>query len=203
MRNPSAFNIGIQKIVKMYIAAVKRLQPKGPYLLGGWSAGGVLAYEMSRQLVQEGERVNKLILIDSPYPINLEPLPASFHAFCGKIGLLGREGGKDLPKWLLPHFAASVRELTSYSELLGQVQIDVKDMPETTTIWAQKGIVQDTGPKPDWDSNLRMPNSMKWLCENRKDLGHNGWDALVGPDKVKCVSVRGNHFTMMREPLVS
>jgi thioesterase domain-containing protein len=44
------------------------VQPQGPYRLGGWSMGGVVAYEMARQLRAAGEEVEKLVLIDSRNP---------------------------------------------------------------------------------------------------------------------------------------
>ena len=39
-----------------YIAEMRTVQPHGPYLLGGFSGGGITAYEMARQLEADGER---------------------------------------------------------------------------------------------------------------------------------------------------
>ncbi|WUH89174.1 amino acid adenylation domain-containing protein [Streptomyces sp. NBC_00433] len=47
-----------------YRAELLRLTPKGPYLLGGWSMGGVLAYEVAGQLATEGHQV-RVFMIDS------------------------------------------------------------------------------------------------------------------------------------------
>jgi thioesterase domain-containing protein len=44
------------------------VQPDGPYHLGGWSLGGVVAFEMARQLQELGQEVASLILIDSRAP---------------------------------------------------------------------------------------------------------------------------------------
>jgi hypothetical protein len=127
-----------------------------------------------------------------------------FHQYCKEIGLLGTGEEAKLPGWLLPHFASTVRELTAYSESLGDgSSIDVSNMPLTVAIWARDGIVhKETDRKPNWDESVRMPNSMDWLVHNRTNLGPNGWEKLVG-DNVKCLSMPGNHFTMMRAPLVS
>lgn len=92
MTNPSAFTNGIPGITAMYLSEVRRRQPHGPYLLGGWSPGGVIAYEIVQQLLSAGERVDKLILFDSPCPIKLEPLPHHLHHFFAEVGLLGSEG---------------------------------------------------------------------------------------------------------------
>ncbi|MGZ3457745.1 MAG: alpha/beta fold hydrolase, partial [Archangium sp.] len=48
-----------------YVEAIQEVQPHGPYLLGGWSMGGRVAYEMARQLQQRGETVALLTLIDA------------------------------------------------------------------------------------------------------------------------------------------
>jgi iterative type I PKS product template protein len=204
MTKPKSFTIGVAGVTQIYMAEIQRRQPKGPYLLAGWSAGGVLAYEMTRQLIAKGEKVEKLLLLDSPSPVGLEALPPMFHQYCKEIGLLGTGEEAKLPGWLLPHFASTVRELTAYSESLGDgSSIDVSNMPLTVAIWARDGIVhKETDRKPNWDESVRMPNSMDWLVHNRTNLGPNGWEKLVG-DNVKCLSMPGNHFTMMRAPLVS
>jgi thioesterase domain-containing protein/acyl carrier protein len=50
------------------IAALKTLQPRGPYSLIGHSYGGVVAYEMARILLEQGEEVTSLMLLDSRAP---------------------------------------------------------------------------------------------------------------------------------------
>lgn len=44
------------------------MQPRGPYLLGGWSFGGLVAWETARRLEERGEEVALLVLIDSRPP---------------------------------------------------------------------------------------------------------------------------------------
>ena len=55
----------IEEMATRYIEAVREFHPRGPYLLGGWSFGGVVAFEMARQLQAEGEHVPLLVLLDS------------------------------------------------------------------------------------------------------------------------------------------
>jgi hypothetical protein len=47
-----------------------------------------------------------------------------------------------------------------------------------------------------------VSNSIEWLCNNRTDLWDNRWQILSGEGKIRGVSMEGNHFTMMKEPLV-
>lgn len=51
-----------------YIEELRSVQPCGPYLLGGFSGGGLAAYEMARQLRSQGQEVSRLVLLDTPLP---------------------------------------------------------------------------------------------------------------------------------------
>ncbi|MFR9779390.1 amino acid adenylation domain-containing protein [Micromonospora sp. MS34] len=57
------------ELARLYLAALRREQPHGPYLLGGWSSGGVIAAELARQLEEAGERVRHLAVVDAPAPL--------------------------------------------------------------------------------------------------------------------------------------
>jgi amino acid adenylation domain-containing protein len=52
-----------EDMAKLHIGILRAKQPVGPYLLGGTCNGGLVAYEMARRLVAEGEKVDALILI--------------------------------------------------------------------------------------------------------------------------------------------
>ena len=56
---------GIRNIAANYIRILKAYQPEGPYILGGWCYGGVVAHEMACQLAQAGEEVQHLFMLDS------------------------------------------------------------------------------------------------------------------------------------------
>jgi len=70
-----------------YLAAVRRAQPEGPYHLGGWSLGGVLAFEMARQLVSAGEVVATLAVLDATAPTGRPPaLPRRLRRLAAEVG---------------------------------------------------------------------------------------------------------------------
>ena len=203
MTTPQDFTIGIEGVAELYLAEVRRRQPHGPYYLGGWSAGGVIAYEVMQQITWDGDRVERLIFFDSPCPLKLEPLPSRLHHFFRDIGLLGGDNPNGAPHWLLPHFESSIKALTAYKP---KPVRNVAEVPKTLIIWARYGVCRypsDPRPTPSKDD----PPSMKWLLENRRDFGFNGWDKLLGAQNItttdKETSIDGNHFTMMKEPLVS
>lgn len=58
----------IKAAARDYIAELRQIQPRGPYMLGGFSGGGITAYEMARQLTEAGEEVSALVLLDTPLP---------------------------------------------------------------------------------------------------------------------------------------
>lgn len=58
----------LQEAARDYLAEIRRVQPHGPYMLGGFSGGGITAYEMARQLQAAGEEVSLLIMLDTPLP---------------------------------------------------------------------------------------------------------------------------------------
>ena len=206
MRDPASYTIGLPAVTKIYIQELLRRQPEGPYLLGGWSAGGVVALEVMRQLqamdkasAGKNYRVERLLLLDAPCPISLAPLPSRLHIFFNEIGLLGTGNPAETPAWLLPHFQASINNLSAYQPEI--LPID-PNPAKVLLLWARDGVCKNPGdprPPPQDDD----PNSMKWLLYNRTDFGCNGWEPLLGAENCTCVSIDGNHFTMMREPIVS
>ena len=55
----------LEEMAAEYVAAIREVQPRGPYLLGGWSAGGLVALEMAQQLRAQGESIRMLALLDT------------------------------------------------------------------------------------------------------------------------------------------
>jgi thioesterase domain-containing protein len=58
----------VEELSGYYLEALQKTQPHGPYYLSGYSAGGMLAYEVAQQLKALGESVNFLGIIDMPAP---------------------------------------------------------------------------------------------------------------------------------------
>jgi len=65
----------IEEMAAHYIQALQTVQPTGPYFLGGWSMGGVVAFEMAQQLHARGQRVALLALLDGRIPTLDETFP--------------------------------------------------------------------------------------------------------------------------------
>jgi amino acid adenylation domain-containing protein len=54
----------LEEMAAVHLGSLRSMQSVGPYLLGGFCNGGLIAYEMARQLHAEGETVDLLILMD-------------------------------------------------------------------------------------------------------------------------------------------
>lgn len=191
----------IENVSALFLQEVLRRQPTGPYYLGGWSTGGVIAYEVTRQLAELTKTnphpdwwVSQLILIDSPCPIGLEDLPRKMNDLLGNGFLLKVDSGK-APSDLLPRLKCNVKALAAYRPELEQD----RPRPPTLLIWGSDGLYA----KPSSVQPLQLADSHgeKWLRGDRSNLGLNGWERLIGRSRV--IGVDGAHFSMMNLPTVS
>src|SRR5580700_6067711 len=57
----------IEDMAQFYLNAIRQVQPHGPYLLAGYSLGGLVTLEMAQRLITDGEKVALLAMLDS-YP---------------------------------------------------------------------------------------------------------------------------------------
>ncbi|KAJ4294953.1 hypothetical protein N0V88_005193 [Collariella sp. IMI 366227] len=186
---------GLEDLITAYMAEVRRRQPRGPYLVGGWSAGGLCAYRAAQRLVDEaGATVEGLVLIDSPEPMGRKKLPARLYDEFNSRDIFGTAPGRKPPAWLLSHFMG-------FSGMLDGVKLRPwrgASLP-TWIVWAADGVDEEETieirPEDPWN--------MTWLLRKRRgeDLGANGWDFLVGKDRVEVEVVQGaNHFSLMQMP---
>lgn len=210
----------LAQVLDSYLAGIRSRQPHGPYHLGGWSAGGILAYALAAQLLEAGEVVASLTLIDSPPPDRgLGHLPERFFAHCMRVGIFGTEmargqseaiaeGGKDHktlapPEWLLPHFRATIDLLHDYhAPPLSARNSAVLDM-KVSIIWAQAcaldGVRYPRLPSIE-AGQVQDEEGVKFLSEPRVDFGPGRWAGLFPPGvSVSTHTVEGeHHFSMMR-----
>ncbi|HEV7236347.1 MAG TPA: amino acid adenylation domain-containing protein, partial [Ktedonobacteraceae bacterium] len=80
----------LEEMAATHTHAMREVQPEGPYLLGGWCNGGLLAYEMARQLHAAGQTVALLVALDMGTPFSYR-LTRAIITRCGKLLGLGQE----------------------------------------------------------------------------------------------------------------
>ncbi|KAG8531293.1 Type I Iterative PKS [Bacidia gigantensis] len=220
LHDPESYNCTVEEVCELYVTAIRRTSPNGPYLIGGWSAGAVYAYEVARQLLAQKETIIGLILIDMRVPRKmpdaLEPsreLIASAGVFTG-IERSGQAksstGGK-----MRDHLVSTVSALVQYDP----VPLPPGNRPVNNfLIWAQKGLSetrkedpfmtnghQDRSQKVSSEEGNNMEDSdtglKSWFYDARSVFGPNGWDRLLGD--VECHVIEGaDHFDMVTPPNV-
>jgi thioesterase domain-containing protein len=57
------------------VRTIQAAQPHGPYYLGGWCVSGLLAYEVAAQLIEAGEKVGLVVMLDAPNPAHFFKIP--------------------------------------------------------------------------------------------------------------------------------
>jgi thioesterase domain-containing protein len=67
----------VADLARLHLEQIRRVQPRGPYRLLGYSFGGLLAYDIARQLIEAGEPIALLALFDTPNPLFREGLSAA------------------------------------------------------------------------------------------------------------------------------
>jgi amino acid adenylation domain-containing protein len=70
----------VEDMAAHYVAEIRSLQPHGPYLLGGWCFGGIVAYEIAHQLQRKGEQLELLVMFNAPsspdyYSVKVNAIP--------------------------------------------------------------------------------------------------------------------------------
>jgi thioesterase domain-containing protein/aryl carrier-like protein len=194
----------VEEMAALYVEAIRSVQPSGPYLLGGWSMGGVIAYEMASQLRQRGEEVELVALIDS-YVARREALPELKPAEAAALflgDLLGTFGAEPMPEWeqleALEPDAVLARVLEA-GERSGALPPGV-------------GLEQLRTLLRVFESNLRAsqrytarPSAQRLLLLKAGEVTgqpeDGGWTAVGGSGLERHV-LPGNHHELLRTPLV-
>ncbi|GKU21541.1 unnamed protein product [Fusarium langsethiae] len=205
---------GLKGLTELYVNEILRRKPQGPYNLGGWSAGGICAYEAALILTRAGHEVQRLILLDSPNPVGLEKLPPRLYDFLNSQNVFGSDNphsttgtSAKAPEWLLAHFLAFIDALDAYVAVPWDSGLVAGDglgsplpaPPQTYMLWAEDGVCKSPDDsRPEYRDD--DPREMRWLLENRTNFGPNGWEALLGGKEGLFMEriPEANHFTMLK-----
>jgi thioesterase domain-containing protein/acyl carrier protein len=61
----------LECIAEQFVKSIRERRPEGPYMLGGWCAHGLLAFEVARQLQAQGQEVAQLLLLETVNPVRM------------------------------------------------------------------------------------------------------------------------------------
>jgi thioesterase domain-containing protein len=187
-----------------YINAIRTVQPEGPYFLGGWSMGGVVAFEMAQQLHAEGRTTAILALLDARIPAADEEIAdedfearllVDFVRYFG-LSLDPRDALARLPKHEL------LERVLEHAKRAGLMPLDIEVSQAQPFIELCKADFRAT-------QNYilhRYPGRIT-LFKAGQELGVTSADATLGWDEwaaqgVDVHVVPGNHATMVYKPHV-
>ncbi|GMT96872.1 hypothetical protein KH5H1_09910 [Corallococcus caeni] len=195
----------IEALARDYLVQVRTVQPRGPYLLGGWSFGGLVALEMARQLQLTGEQVELLALMDSTVPTP-QPRPEAdplgmLALFARTLGLPWQELSLDLDRLR----RLEGREQLAYvlEQLRSAPANDLGlDLDGAAHLFALHSRLYDAqrGYVPGGDYS--GPTLLFQAATARTASGEPDWSTwLTG--SVTRYEVPGDHYTMLSAPHAS
>jgi len=196
----------IEQAATDYIAEIRSVQPHGPYLLGGFSGGGITAFEITRQLEAVGEKVAMLAMLDTPLPVR-RSLTARDRAVIQWQEL--RNGG---PRYVARWLGNRIRwELSKLKPGGAEPLENDTHSFHNSAIEAAFLEAAHSYPMHVWDGPLtlfRPPLSGKWQVADGRwvdsqrayILPDNDWGRWV--PGVQVVEVPGDHDSMVLEPNV-
>lgn len=215
---PLEYTISIHEMALLFVEAIRKTKPKGPYMMGGWSAGSVYAYEAARILIEAGETISGLILLDMRVP---RPMPDGIELTMEIVEQVGLFTGIQRAGRAIASVSDKLRQhlLSTVKQLMGFRALPMphgKRPLKTVIIWARKGmidVIKEQGLEiPEWakdidqelEGNVMEDESMglaAWFYGKRTNFGANGWDELLG--EVDTHVVEGaDHFSLVSPPCV-
>ena len=166
-----------------YLGIVRALQPSGPYFMGGWSMGGVIAYEMAQQVQRRGEEVRALYLLDAILFTGFEckRLRSGVRAFTERDPFYST-----LPSPYREH----VKEVDCIQT---NALLDYKTEPYDGNVilikpeefWSYLDLT------PDYEGSWVVRKFMHHIFSKK----YNGWEKLI--PNLRVHTVTGNHLSIM------
>ncbi|AKH65701.1 hypothetical protein VY86_01010 [Photorhabdus thracensis] len=203
----------IEALAAKMITFMKAVQPEGRYRIYGYSSGGVLAYAIAQQLLNAGETVDFLGLIDTPAPHCFKHLVIQLK-FQFLIELARQSGGEHeeeiavlhqrIDKLNLVQFIAAAQELELYPanlrpdliakrwEQMGNYMQMVKEYePQVLAITLHQFYAMESYPQIPFVTEATLPSlSMEPSL---------GWKQVVPDSSLQLTSVPGDHFSLMED----
>lgn len=218
----------IEEMAALYIQAIRTIQPEGPYLLGGHSLGGCIAFEMSRQLQHQGSKVALLAILDTPAPLMKVTSTPSLSGEREELARLLADGTAILAQFSGKNLAIA-QETLQQMEPAAQLEYarhhlqlhgflsQGEDMgPIQGFLQVQKASIQALAaytpqlysPASTSGEVIALFRSQEWQQKNTDDDLDNqfcdrslGWSRLL-PQSPQIYDVPGNHITMLTPPSV-
>jgi glutamate-1-semialdehyde aminotransferase/thioesterase domain-containing protein/acyl carrier protein len=198
----------IEEIATHYIAALRTMQPEGPYFLGGWSMGSFVAFEMAQQLQSQGHQVALLALLDNAAPNTNIVEYDETKTLVNFTKDIANSAGKDLSA-LYDRFL-QLKSDEQFNYVFEQLQIS-KLIPSNLAVEEFRLFFEVY--KSNSQASLNYvpkvyPDRIIFFRGSESNEGSQypedpswGWRKLSS-QPVEIVTVPGNHYTMLAKPHV-
>jgi amino acid adenylation domain-containing protein len=173
----------IEEMASHYLHEIRSVQPRGPYFLGGFSFGGLVAYEMSQQLLAQGEETGLLVLFDT-YPGDLKSVAESLVHLV--LTPSWRNWTYDLPKALRKRINRLSRNWNLPQHL--------RDVRDTNRAASDRYLLQP------FAGRATLIRADEQSLRSSSGDPHAAWNTLVSNLQVH--SIPGNHYDILVEPQV-
>ena len=187
----------VAEMAQVYTAAVRAVQPTGPYYLGGASFGGTLAYAMAQQLIADGQEVAYLALIDTPGPGHI---PEPFETTADILFYMLKVGAEaDVAM-------ESLRAMDEDEQLVFFLRQDGRGFASVDGLKTMLGLFK-ANERAMWEyTPPPYPGKLHFYLARERDAFNAqtpayGWIGLAGQG-IEIVTVPGNHISMNEEPHV-
>jgi thioesterase domain-containing protein/acyl carrier protein/NAD(P)-dependent dehydrogenase (short-subunit alcohol dehydrogenase family) len=195
-----SFHTRIEDMAADYVAAIRKMQPEGPYQLVGYSFGGIVAFEVAQQIVAQGEQVGLLGLFDTIEWHYGERVDRSlrpgerFHVLQEHLRTIvfSAERGYHVKK-LLNDKASAIKYRVFRA--LGRPLPQKMGVTEEVNAYAATGYYPNVYP-----GKVTLFRSTKRTIQQGSD-DFLGWEELAGGG-VEVHDVPGTHFNILQEPVV-
>ncbi len=193
--------LSIEDIASEYLRDIQREQPHGPYMLGGWSLGSVIAMEIANQLESQGETVKFVAVIDGAASIPIQNNPDSINRFLIKLIALDLRVGLEQANDLVSRYedpAASFQELVSIAmkdpRLSDLVNSDL--LMERFLIMRAHFAALQSYQSPGCHCEVNIFKAEEPLEEFQELTNALGWESCL--DNITRVqTIPGDHFSIL------
>jgi thioesterase domain-containing protein/acyl carrier protein len=197
-----------QEMAEAYLAEVREVQPDGPYFLGGFSGGGITAYEMAQQLRRQGEEVALLVMLDTPMRFEKADLSVADRIAIQRQELQ-RKGLAYVGEWAVNRWHWEMGKLRQRFEQAEPDRTGDQFHDEAIERAFYRALSRyQVEPWPGVITMFRPPMQVAYdlgggrlLNRDRDYVDYdNGWSPLV--ERVDVHEVPGDHDSMVLEPNV-
>lgn len=179
-----------------YADTIAAVSP-GPLLMGGWSFGGVVAFEVARRLLTRGHHIVGTVLIDAPAPLKHQPLPPAIIDAVTSIQESSRSASTEATR-AARYFVR--RSFASCANLLGSFQ--TPKLPSTRSQYMPHGseapiprvflLISQEGWRHPTDAAFMEHIWLQDRSDPRTSI--TGWETVTGCNSIPWVAIPGNHF---------